>query len=83
MIDLVTGRMELADVRLSDADEVAVGLAQFELTDGRGPGTSWLWTLLGQYTINRYLRASVQYDGRAPAEAPVLHTVRMQVSAIF
>jgi hypothetical protein len=27
------------------------------------------------------LRGSVVYEGRAPAAAPVLHTVRMQVTA--
>ncbi|GIV62398.1 MAG: hypothetical protein KatS3mg044_1264 [Rhodothermaceae bacterium] len=73
-------RVEGAHVRL---DGEAVGLAEFELTDGRGPGTSLLWNLSGQYVLNRYLRATFSYDARAPADAPVLHTVRMQLSAIF
>ena len=61
----------------------ANGLTSFELTEGRGPGTSYLWGLVGQYTINSLLRASLFYDGRAPADAPVIHTVRMQLSAVF
>ena len=73
---------EVADVRLGGAGDVA-GLAQFELTDGRGPGTSYLWTLGGQYSLNRYLRATLAYNGLAPSGAPTLHTVRMQLSAIF
>lgn len=79
-----TLRFEVANVRVDQpAGERLAGLAAFELTDGRGPGTSYLWALVGQYTINRYLRATLQYDGRAPADAPVLHTLRMQLSAVF
>lgn len=76
----ITGRWEIASIALSGE---ASGLAQFELTDGRGAGTSYLWNLNGEYTLSRYLRATVSYDGRAPSAAPVLHTVRMQLSAIF
>ena len=72
--------VEGASVRL-DGD--AVGLAQFELTDGRGPGTSWLWGVQGRYVINDVLRATLSYDGRAPANAPVIHTFRTQLSASF
>ncbi|GIV62339.1 MAG: hypothetical protein KatS3mg044_1205 [Rhodothermaceae bacterium] len=76
----VTARVEVARVDLRGE---AAGLAAFELTDGRGPGTSFLWNLNGQYVLNRYLRASFSYDGRVPAGAPALHTVRMQLSAVF
>ena len=76
----VTGRFEAASIRL---DGQAVGLAQFELTEGRGAGTSFLWGLDGQYRINDYLRATLSYDGRAPANAPVINTFRMQLSAQF
>lgn len=76
----LTARGELAHVRL---DGEALGMAQYELTDGRGPGTSYLWNVTGQYTLSQYLRASFSYDGRAPADAPVIHTVRLELSAIF
>jgi len=76
----LNGSIELADIQL-DGD--AIGLARFELTDGRGPGTSALWSLQGRYAINEFLRANVSYDGRAPANAPVIHTVRAQLSASF
>ena len=77
----LTLRAERADVNIDGADPN--GLTSFELTDGRGPGISYLWGVVGQYTINSFLRASVFYDGRAPADAPVIHTVRMQLSAVF
>jgi hypothetical protein len=76
----LNGTFEVADVSL-DGD--AVGLARFELTDGRGPGTSALWNLQLRYVINEFLRANVSYDGRAPANAPVIHTVRAQLNASF
>ena len=76
----VTIRGEVAFVDLTGE---ARGLAEFELTDGRGPGTSYLWGINGDYTLNQYLRLSFAYDGRAPADAPVLHTVRVQLSALF
>lgn len=71
---------ELADV---DLEGSAQGRAQFELTDGRGPGRSYLWGVQGRYVINQYLRATLTYDGRAPAAAPVIHTARLQLSASF
>ena len=77
----VSARAERADVRL-DTDAVT-GLAAFELTDGRGPGVSYLWGGTVQYAINTFLRASAFYDGRLPSDAPAVHTVRAQVSAVF
>lgn len=79
----LTGRAEVAHVRLAGAGADTGGLAAFELTQGRGAGTSLLWFVNGTYVLSRYLRASVQYDGRVPSEAPALHTVRMQLSAVF
>ena len=77
----LSARAERADVRL-DAG-TATGLASFELTDGRGPGISYLWGGTAQYAINEFLRASAFYDGRLPSGAPAVHTVRAQVSAVF
>ena len=59
------------------------GLTLYELTEGRGAGTSYLWGASGQYLINSVLRASFFYDARAPQGAPTIHTVRMQLSAVF
>jgi hypothetical protein len=72
---------ERADVSLDGPD--AVGQTAFELTERRGRGVSYLWGASGQYSINQFLRASLNYEGRAPAEAPVIHNVRVQLSAVF
>ncbi len=80
------GRLRLtanAEVARVDLNGTAVGRAQFELTDGRGPGTSLLWGLQGQYAFTDRLRATLNYDGRAPATTDPIHTVRVQVNASF
>jgi len=76
----LTGTVEGAWVDLTDE---SVGIAQYQLTDGRGPGRSALWGLQGRYVITNNLQASVRYDGRAPARAPAIHTVRAKLSASF
>ena len=76
----LTGRVEVANIQL---DGAATGLARFELTDGRGAGASYLWRLSGQYRFSNRLRATFSYDGRAPADAPTVNSVRMQMSASF
>ncbi len=76
----VNGTVEGARV---DLEGDARGLAQFRLTDGRGPGTSLLWGLQGRYVITNNLEASLTYDGRAPANADPIHTVRVKLTASF
>ncbi len=77
---VVTGRAELSVVRVEGDVQ---GQAAYELTDGRGAGTSYLWNVSMQYVLSRFLNLSLFYDGRAPALAPAIHTLRMQVSATF
>lgn len=76
-----SGRFEVSRVTV-DGD-AGLGLAQFELTDGRGPGTSYLWLVSARYQINTFLTASFSYDGRMPSNGSAFHTVRMQMSAQF
>jgi hypothetical protein len=76
----LTGTLEVAQVDLTGT---GVGIAQYQLTDGRGPGRSLLWGLQGRYVLTDNLEATVRYDGRAPANAPVIHTVRAKLSATF
>ncbi|MDE2770796.1 MAG: hypothetical protein OXI44_06435 [Bacteroidota bacterium] len=78
----VNATLELAHVNL-EGGEGSAGLALFELTDGRGRGSSLLWRLHGWLQLNRVLRATISYSGRSPQDAPQIHTVRMQLSATF
>ncbi|MFO8098532.1 MAG: hypothetical protein R6T83_02785 [Salinibacter sp.] len=76
----LSGTIEAAQVNL-EGD--ARGLAEFRLTDGRGPGTSFLWGLQGRYVIANNLEATLNYDARAPSNADPIHTVRVEVTASF
>jgi hypothetical protein len=76
----LNGTVEAAHVDLTGT---AVGLAQYQLTDGRGAGRSVLWEVQGRYVISDNLRGSVSYNGRAPAAAPTIHTLRAKLSATF
>ncbi|MFP4228682.1 MAG: hypothetical protein ACLFTE_07635 [Salinivenus sp.] len=76
----LNGTIEGAQV---DLEGDARGLAEFRLTDGRGPGTSFLWGLQGRYVITNNLEATLNYDGRAPANTDAVHTLRAEVTASF
>ena len=78
----VSARFEFASVVMTEASSSA-GLALFELTDGRGDGSSLLWHFNAKHQLTRVLRATLAYSGRSPRNAPVIHTVRMQLSAVF
>lgn len=77
--DLVL-RTEWADVDLSG---IATGLAGWELTEGRGPGRSWMWGATMQWDVGSGLQALLSYDGRAPAAGRTVHTGRVQLTARF
>lgn len=59
------------------------GLALFELTEGRGPGTSYLWGASAQTALGARLRGTLRYDGRAAPGTPVVQTLRVELSALF
>lgn len=76
----LTAEAEVAHIALTGT---AQGLALFELTDGRGAGTSYLWGLRGRYVFSDLLQGSLRYNGRAPAEADVIHTFQVELTATF
>jgi len=59
------------------------GLQSFEMTDGRGRGTSWLWQTALEANLTDVVRATFGYSGRAPSVGDVIHTGRVQLSARF
>ncbi|PSQ80828.1 MAG: hypothetical protein BRD46_03405, partial [Bacteroidetes bacterium QS_8_68_15] len=79
----LTARGEVSRVTITGEERVT-GRARYELTDGRGVGTTFRWGLSGRYAINEFLSASLSYDGRSAARnAPVVHTARLNLSASF
>ncbi|MEM1054182.1 MAG: hypothetical protein AAGI52_01545 [Bacteroidota bacterium] len=77
----VTARAELSIVSLRGG--TGSGLALFELTDGRGPGTSALGSIQATVGLTEAIRATLVADVRAPASAPLVQTIRASVSAVF
>jgi len=59
------------------------GLQLFELTEGRGAGTSWMWHVHLDVQLTEIVSATLRYDGRRPTGLPVIHTGRFQLSARF
>ncbi len=78
----VTGRIEAASVVIQGEANTR-GLAFFELTDGRGAGTSFMWTASAWYQLSSVLRSTLAYNGRRPQGVRAIHTVRIQLSAVF
>lgn len=73
-------RLELLDNRLVGDPQQS---ARFELLEGNQPGRNAVWSLLLTHYLGKNLELTVQYDGRASAAAPPLHTGRMQLRAVF
>ena len=61
----------------------AVGMQLFELTEGRGAGTSWLWNLRLDARLTDVVTATIRYDGRNPDGLRAIHTGNMQLTARF
>ncbi|MBX3102240.1 MAG: hypothetical protein KF690_07015 [Bacteroidetes bacterium] len=59
------------------------GAVSFELLEGNQPGRNVVWNVLLTQYLSKHLELTVQYDGRASAVAPPLHTGRMQIRAVF
>ncbi|MEQ9104418.1 MAG: hypothetical protein RIE53_06940 [Rhodothermales bacterium] len=67
----------------NNLDAARAGLVAWELTDGRGSGSSWLWRLGIQAELNESLTARLGYDGRKPSRGSTIHTGRFQLTAFF
>ena len=70
-------------LRQNRPDDAPVYGLPFELTGGRVEGQSWLWRAGFDYRISRFIQASIQYDGRAEHDRPVVHQGRGEVRVFF
>lgn len=59
------------------------GLQTYQLTDGRGPGVSWLWGISIDAKLTNVVTATFGYDGRSPSSGKTIHTGRIQLLARF
>ena len=53
------------------------------MLDGLQNGKNYLWNLSFDKRISKSVEMSLQYEGRKAGDAPVVHTGRASVRAIF
>lgn len=57
--------------------------AEYELTNGVGTGTNFLWNLNSNYRASSLVRLNLQYGGRTTSNNQIIQTMRLVVSAVF
>ncbi|HBH21934.1 MAG TPA: hypothetical protein DDY13_00780 [Cytophagales bacterium] len=76
-----------ANVRFSwiniDFDGRANSPIGYDLLEALQPGENATWQVIWQKKVIKGLQVSLQYEGRASSDRPVVHIGRMQVSALF
>jgi hypothetical protein len=55
----------------------------YEMLDALRPGTNWTWSYNLQQRLSNGLQINVSYEGRKSETQRVIHTGRMQVTALF
>jgi len=73
------GEVTREEVGLRNAE----GPVPFELTDGRMPGKTWLWSVGFDYRVTQFIQATFSYDGRSEESSAAVHTARAEVQAFF
>jgi hypothetical protein len=73
-------RVEWSNAQITGLSQ---GLQTYQLTEGRGPGKSWIWGLSFRAQLSEVVTSSVSYDGRSPSNGPTIHTGRVQFMARF
>lgn len=71
------------EFRNTEVKGTASALGTFELTEGTGEGSNFLWSINGNYRVSELIRLSLNYDGRTVKNRPDIHTLKLVVSAVF
>lgn len=76
-------KFDLIGIRQKNAGDGPNFTANYELLESLNPGLNAVWQVFLTYYIFKDMELGVTYEGRAPANAPVLHTGRVQIRALF
>ncbi|EMR03022.1 cell surface protein SprA [Cesiribacter andamanensis AMV16] len=74
------GQVKLVEIDFVGSANTPVGYA---LLEALRPGSNWTWNLQLQQRIMRGLQLNMLYDGRQSEGAPMVHTGRMMLRALF
>ncbi len=55
----------------------------YSMLEGYQPGENYRWSVNFSRNINKFLRLSLSYNGRKPAETEIIHTGQFSLSAFF
>ena len=61
----------------------AISEPLYEFTDGKLRGQSWLWRVMFDYRLAKYLRMEINYFGRSEGLTAALHNVKAELRAFF
>ena len=56
---------------------------QFEMTEGRVAGKSWMWQVNTDLRMTDLIQVTVSYLGRKEGEGKIVHTARAEARAVF
>ncbi|TVQ15182.1 MAG: hypothetical protein EA364_02945 [Balneolaceae bacterium] len=74
------GRIEYRSNRLTGTTS---SLGEFEMTEGAGLGSTFLWSAGFSWRVSEFIRATVNYDGRTITDRPTVQTLRVVFTAVF
>ena len=55
----------------------------FEMLEGLQTGTNITWSVSYQRTLKEHMQLSINYDGKASREGPIVHRGGIQLRAFF
>ncbi|MBA4312563.1 MAG: hypothetical protein C0417_08025 [Chlorobiaceae bacterium] len=79
----VEGQLRVEFTREEVTINRALSEPLYELTDGKLRGQSWLWRLMFDYRLAKYLRMEINYFGRSEGRNTALHNVKAELRAFF
>ncbi|MBX7241820.1 MAG: hypothetical protein K1X92_08730 [Bacteroidia bacterium] len=76
-------KLDLIGIRQRNTGDGPNFTANYELLESLNPGINAVWQVFLTYYIFKDMELGITYEGRAPASAPVIHTGRVQIRALF
>ncbi|MEJ2003844.1 MAG: hypothetical protein P8X57_02520 [Cyclobacteriaceae bacterium] len=77
---VLQARISFIDIAFEGQENTPAG---YELLNALRPGQNFTWSLVWQQKITNGLQLNLSYDGRSSEGNAVIHTGRIQVSALF